>query len=149
MAKKQTKPKQLSVTEYDNPEAVAAWLNSLEHPLKPVVEAIRTTILASAASITEGIKWNTGSFYCHGWFATIGTRAKNEVLVVLHHGAKAQRDSTLSETINDPSQLLDWLAKDRATITFSNLKEFKANQIAFKKIIKQWVKFQEQLQQDA
>ncbi|MEP7272143.1 MAG: hypothetical protein ABI882_11615 [Acidobacteriota bacterium] len=39
-------------SEYDNTEAVTAYLNSLEHPLKPVIEAIRLTILDAYPAIT-------------------------------------------------------------------------------------------------
>ena len=117
-------------------------MSTLEHPMKSVIEAIRVAILGADRTITEGIKWNTASFYCHGWFATIGVRAKAGVQLVLHHGAKVRADTTLSRTIDDPSQLLTWLAKDRATIIFASAEDFKSRQAAFKNIIKQWVKHQ-------
>ncbi|MDB6110840.1 MAG: hypothetical protein JWR69_2590 [Pedosphaera sp.] len=127
---------------HDNTGAVTAFLGSLKHPLKPLVETIRATILETDSGITEGIKWNTASFYCHGWFATINLRAKKGVQLVLHHGAKVRDESTLSETIVDPSKLLTWLAKDRTAVTFINAEDFQSRRAAFQKIIKQWVQHQ-------
>ena len=129
-------------SEYDDTKAVTAFLKALEHPLKSIMEMIRSAILNSAPGITEGIKWNTASFYCQGWFATIGVRSRTGVQVIMHHGTKAQRDSTLSQTIEDSSQLLTWLAKDRALITFHGAGDFENRREAFRKIIRQWVEHQ-------
>jgi hypothetical protein len=132
-------------SEYDDSESVNAYLKTLEHPLKPVIEAIRHTILETDSRVTEGIKWNSASFYYYGWFATINIRAKNGVQVVLHHGAKTQDNSTSGLTLDDPSQLLTWPARDRAIATFSSADNFKSSREAFKKIIMQWAGHQEQL----
>ncbi len=119
-----------------------AFLRTLEHPLKTVVEDIRSAILAADRSITEGIKWNTASFYCYGWFATINVRAKAGLQIVLHHGAKLREDSGLSQTIDDPSHLLTWLGADRAIIAILSAEDFQRKQAPLKKIIKQWAKYQ-------
>ncbi len=131
--------------EHDDTQAVDAYMKVLEHPLKPVIQEIRQTVLAADPRITEGIKWNSSSFYCYGWFATTNVKAKNVVQVVLHHGAKIRDDSTLSLTIDDPSQLLTWPSQDRAIITFVSEDSFHSNRSAFKKIIKQWANYQAQL----
>ena len=138
-------PKTPKRSEHDDAEAVNAYLKSLEHPLKPVLEEIRRTVLEADSRITEGIKWNSSSFYCYGWFAAMNVRAKNSVQVVLHHGAKVRTDTTLSLTIDDPSQLLTWPSKDRATITFVSADNFRSNCAAFKHIIKQWADYQAHL----
>lgn len=147
-----TKPKRtgpvvepLRGKEFDNTPAVTAWLKTLEHPLKPLIELIRQGVLAADPTITEGIKWNTASFYCHGWFATVHSRAKIGVQLILHQGAKVRDSSTLSQTIKDSTQLLTWLTKDRAIIIFHDPEDFQRKQAAFKKIIKQWVKCQRDL----
>ena len=148
MAKKKTAadrsatPKKL---EHDDTASVDAFMESLKHPLKSVVEAARKTILGADGNITEGIKWNSPSFYCHGWFATVNLHAKQGVLVVLHHGAKAKPNADLGATLEDPDELLQWLGKDRATVAFSDDADFKAKQSAFKNIVKQWAKFQAKL----
>ena len=128
--------------EYDDAASVDALMDSLSHPLKSVVEAVRKAILAADRSITEGIKWNSPSFYCHGWFATVNVRPRHGVLVVLHHGAKARSDADLGATLEDPSNLLQWMGKDRATVAFSDDADFKKKQSAFTKIIRQWAKYQ-------
>jgi hypothetical protein len=135
--------------EHDDTESVSAYLNALEHPMKPVIEAIRAAILEADRNITEGIKWNTASFYCYGWFATVNIRAKTGVQLVLHHGAKIRANSELSRTVDDPSHLLTWLAKDRTLITFTSADDFKNRQAAFKKIIKQWTRHQTHLAKTA
>ena len=122
--------------------AVAALLRNLEHPLKPVIESVRVTILKSNKRITEGIKWNAPSFYHHGWFATLYLRAKSGVVLVLHRGAKARSKTGLRSAISDPSKLLTWASADRATITFGSATDFKRKQAALKSIIKQWAAFQ-------
>lgn len=127
-----------NVVEFDNSAAVDETIAALEHPLKPVVEAIRRTILAADRRITEGIKWNSPSFYCNGWFVTLNLRARDKVIVVLHHGAKSQVTSSLRQTLDDSAHLLNWLSTDRATVTFFDVKDFEGKQMAFNTIIQQW-----------
>ncbi len=129
-------------SEYDDTDSVNAYMESLEHPLKSVVRDIRQTILEADQGITEGIKWNSASFYCYGWFATISIRSKNGVQVVLHHGAKVRNDTTLSSTIDDSSHLLTWPSKDRALVNFVSTEDFQSKEGAFKKIIKEWTDYQ-------
>jgi hypothetical protein len=87
--------------EWKNPTAVVQFLSKLDHPLKPVVDAIRSTILGADSHITEGIKWNAPSFYCNGWFATTNVRGKDSVMVVFHRGAKVKDNSTAGIGIKD------------------------------------------------
>ena len=131
-----------STPEPADSEAVTSYIRHLEHPLKPVIENIRLSILKSDSRIAEGIKWNVPSFYCNGWFATFHLRARAGVVLVLHHGAKARSTSTLSQTINDRTGLLSWASADRATITFNSANDFRQKHAALKSIIRQWVEFQ-------
>lgn len=132
-------------SEHDDSESVTAYMSSLDHPLNSVIEELRQAILEADRRITEGIKWNSASFYCHGWFATINIREKKRVLVVLHHGARKRDEATLSLTIKDPSNLLRWLSRDRATITFASSEDFQLKRGAFQKLIKQWAAYQPHL----
>jgi hypothetical protein len=125
---------------------VDTFIRDLVHTLKPVIESIRMTIMKSDKRISEGIKWNAPSFYCHGWFATLHLRAKSGVVLVLHHGAKVRRDSTLSNTIDDPMKLLTWVSADRATVKFVSASDFKLKQKALQSIVKQWVNAQVELE---
>jgi hypothetical protein len=148
MAKRKTQQRDGTVphrNEYDDTDSVNAYMELLGHPLKPVVEVIRHTILEVDQRITEGIKWNSPSFYCYGWFAAVNIRAKKGVQVVLHHGAKVRNDSTLSSTIDDASHLLTWPSKDRAVLSFISTEDFQNKRGAFEKIIKQWANYQAHL----
>jgi hypothetical protein len=127
-------------SEDDDSKAVTDFLAALEHPLKPLIEDIRAAILGADRSITEGIKWNTASFYSSGWFATINVRAKAGVQLILHHGAKVREGGKTSAPINDPSHLLSWLGDDRASVTFTGPQDFQSKRAAFKNLIKHWVK---------
>ena len=106
------------------------------------MELVRAAILSADPGITEGIKWNTASFYFLGWFVTIGVRSQTGVQVIMHHGTKVQKDSTLSQTIEDSAGLLTWQAKDRALITFLSAEDFGQKRAAFVRIIRQWVEHQ-------
>src|SRR4051794_25517893 len=61
-------------SEHDDSAGVSAHVTKMTYSLKPTLEAVRRTILAADPAITEGIKWNSPSFYCHGWFATYRQR---------------------------------------------------------------------------
>ena len=79
--------------EHDDSSGVTALIADMAHPLKPTLEEVRRTILAAHPEITEGVKWNSPSFYCHGWFATINSRKPTQVDVVFYCGAKVRADS--------------------------------------------------------
>jgi hypothetical protein len=143
---RQTNQKTARADEYNNPAAVEAYLTELDHPLKPVVQAIRETILKADSKITEGIKWNSASFYCHGWFATVGARPKGALQVVLHHGAKVKANADLGKTIKDPQGLLTWLSKDRAIVSFTSMEDFIDKRKPFSALIKQWAAYQAKLE---
>jgi len=124
----------------NDPKAVDEYLSKLKHPLKPVVEAIRSAILSANSHITEGIKWNAPSFYCNEWFATANVRSKDSVIVVFHKGAKVKDNSTAGMSIDDKAGLLEWAAKERAIARFRDLEDFNAKRVAFKTIVSQWIR---------
>lgn len=131
--------------EHDDSAAVDALFAALDHPLKPLVAAIRKAILEADKTITEGIKWNSPSFYCAGWFATVNVRGGRGLLVVLHHGAKVRADATPRKTIKDGAALLHWHSADRASVGFGSAEEFADKRDAFVAIVKQWAKAQRAL----
>ncbi|MGE0176905.1 MAG: DUF1801 domain-containing protein [Phycisphaerales bacterium] len=132
------KTRSSSATDHDNPQAVDQLLDALDHPLKPVVLSIRALILKAAKDITQGVKWNSPSFYCQGWFATVNIRPNHTVMLVLHHGAKSTSPDPLSDQIDDPAGLLHWHSPDRASITFPTAESFNKNRKHLSKIIVQW-----------
>jgi hypothetical protein len=125
--------------EHDNPAAVDAKIAELDPTLGPIVQSVREVILKVDRKVTEGIKWNSPSFYLNDWFATVNVRGQQGVMVVLHHGAKARDLSALPEALDDPANLLQWHGKDRASITFVGAADFREQKKAFAKIIKAWL----------
>lgn len=118
---------------------------ALDHPLKPVVESLRTLIRAVSPTIGEAIKWNSPSFYTTDHFATIniGRRTKarptDHVLVILHRGAKAKPAGTAELVVDDPANLLEPLGTDRYAVAFHSAVEVKAKGKPFQNIIRQWI----------
>ena len=133
------KPARAKADEPQGAAAVDAWLAALDHPLKPVLVALRGAIAGADRGIREGIKWNSPSFHFKDWFATAGVRTEPFVRVVLHTGAKAKTSATAGLRIDDPDGLLEWHAKDRASAIFHDAREVKAKTAALRRIVKQWI----------
>jgi hypothetical protein len=119
------------------PEAVDAFLESLQHPLKPAVLLLREIIRQANPSIKEGIKWNVPSFSTSEYFATMHLRNENRIGVILHFGAKKRDTSGI--TINDPESLLEWLAADRAQVLFHDLPDLEGKRPALTNLIRDWI----------
>jgi hypothetical protein len=134
---KQTRPK-ASKPSLDD------FMAALGHPLKADIEAVRKMVLGADKGISEGVKWNSLSFRTPApteeWFATINLRSRDSVQVVMHLGAKVGKAAPTDE-IPDPKGLLKWLGKDRAMATLGAGAALKANQAAFKAIVKAWVRY--------
>jgi hypothetical protein len=120
---------------------VATFLAALDHPHKPELLALRQLILDADPGIREAIKWNAPSFYTTEHFATFQLRAKTGVQLVLHLGAKVRETATTGIEIADPTALLTWLAKDRASVTFRDLDEINTKRDAFGQLIRQWIAY--------
>ena len=119
---------------------VDEFMRKLDHPLKKELEAVRSIILGANSEISEGIKWNAPSFRLKEYFATINIR-KDEILIILHLGAKVKDNSTAGLKISDPTGLLEWLAKDRAVIRFRDIKAIKSSKTAFENVVRQWIAY--------
>jgi len=118
---------------------VETFMQTLDHPLKAELQALRELILAADPLISEGIKWNAPSFRTGEYFATVNLRAKDAAQLIMHFGAKVNEISASGVTINDPENLLTWLGKDRATIRFADLKSIALKREAFTAILRQWI----------
>jgi hypothetical protein len=117
---------------------VEEFMSKLTHSLKPGLEAVRSIILGVSPEINEGIKWNSPSFRVQEYFATINVR-KDIVHVMLHLGAKVKDNSTGGLAISDPTGLLEWHAKERASVKFPDMKSIEAGRAAFENIVRQWI----------
>ena len=118
-----------------------SYLAALDHPLKQEIIAIREIILTTDPRISENIKWNVPSFRTTEFFATFHLRFNEFIQVILHFGAKQRDITTTGITISDPESILEWLAKDRASVKCRNMKEVEMRQTAFTNIIRQWIQF--------
>ncbi len=57
-----------------DPDAVDAYMERLDHPLKAEVQAVRDLIKGVDSRITEQVKWNAPSFSYMGYLATFNLR---------------------------------------------------------------------------
>jgi hypothetical protein len=138
MATKSSKPKASKTQRAQAEDTVDAFMASLDHPLKPEIEAVRALVLGADKRIGEAIKWNAPSFHVGEHFATLKLHPPKAVQVVFHTGAKVKPGARPLE-IDDPSGLLKWAAPDRAVATFATLKDIKAHKAALVAIIRQWL----------
>ena len=121
------------------PSDVDRFLAELDHPLKAGVERLRAAILASNGAITEHVKWNAPSFrYAGVDRVTFRLQPGDRLQLVLHRGAKV-RDDAGDFRFDDDSGLLDWVATDRAVITFRDLDDVAARQAAVVDVVNRWV----------
>lgn len=120
-------------------DAVNQYLESLDHPFKAEIEALRGIILKSDGRISEGIKWNAPSYYCTEWFATFNFRKKDAVQIIFHRGAKVKAVGD-GRYVEDPSAVLKWITNDRCAASFIDINDVEAKAPALKKIVTQWVK---------
>lgn len=119
--------------------SVDQFMQSLNHPMKPEIEELRQLILGADSRISEEIKWNAPSFRTSEHFATFHLRAKKGVQIILHLGAKARETALTGIAINDPQSLLAWLAKDRASVTFSDMAQITNQRQPFSDLIREWI----------
>jgi hypothetical protein len=124
----------------DESGRVDAFIDSLVHPHKDAVAAMRAVILAADPAIGEGIRWNVPSFRTSEYFATMHLRMKAGIGVILHFGAKKTAISESGVAIPDPGGLLVWLAKDRALVAFADASEVRAREPEFAALLRQWIR---------
>jgi len=122
---------------------VESFLRELVHPMKAEVAALRRIVLGVSPTIREGIKWNSPSFRTSEFFATLHLRARDgqpHVWLILHTGAKGRPGAKSAPRIDDPSGILEWLAKDRCLLSFADRRELRARRAALEHIVRQWIR---------
>jgi hypothetical protein len=120
-------------------DSVDAFLAELQHPLKSGIEQLRAAILASNGAITEHVKWNAPSFCYEGVDrVTFRLQPGDRLQLVLHRGART-RDDAADFRFEDPTGLLEWLAADRAVVTFRDLADVEARKAAVADLVSRWV----------
>jgi len=118
---------------------VEEFLRDLKHGRKGEIEAVREIILSVDRDLTERIKWNAPSYCVDGDDRiTFKLQPKECVQLVFHRGAK-KRDDTISFRFEDNTGLLEWVAGDRALVTFRDLDDVKAKRAGLKELVARWV----------
>jgi len=119
--------------------SVDAFMAELHHPLKSGIQQLRAAILASNDAITEHVKWNAPTFRYDGIDrVTFRLQPGDRLQLVLHRGAKTRDDGDDLRFV-DTSGLLEWLATDRAVVTFRDLADVEARQAAVVDLVNRWM----------
>ena len=122
-----------------NPD-VESFLESLDHPLKPVIETLRLAVLDSDQAITERIKWNAPSFCFNAVDrVTFNLRPHHHVQLIFHRGAKPNKD----DFPFDPAKwsgLLEMIGEDRGQVIFPSAEAAEARQEDFVGLVREWVR---------
>jgi hypothetical protein len=85
------------------------------------------------------VKWNAPSFrYAGVDRVTFRLQPGDRLQLVLHRGA-AVRDDAAGFRFEDPSGLLEWVAADRAVISFRDLADVTAKLPAVVDVVRRWV----------
>jgi hypothetical protein len=118
---------------------VQAFLQGLQHGRKDEVEAVREIILSAHPGVTERIKWNAPSFCIEGDDRiTFRLQPGDRVELVFHRGTR-KRDDAATFSFEDGSGLLEWVARDRALVTFRDLDDVEAKRAALKDLVRRWM----------
>ena len=122
--------------------SIEAYMSALDHPLKAVVELLRTIILGVDDTIAEQVKWNSPAFYYTGEMAEFDPKEYKRDIVVLNLHKK---DSVLmvfptGARINDSSGLLGGKFLDsRKVIKFSSVEEVNERAEDLRNVVKGWL----------
>ena len=125
------------------PEKVDAYMKTVKHPLKKVIESLRQIILNADPEVGEEIKWNAPTFFYSGemkpsdpkeykrYIIVFNLFRKDCIRLVFPSGAK----------LNDKSGLLEGEYTDgRRLALFHNLQEVNSREKDLQKLIKTWLK---------
>jgi hypothetical protein len=99
---------------------------------------VRAIILESDEQITEQIKWNAPSFGYRGEDrVTFRLHPPDRIQLVFHRGAKMKDSKDFK--FKDDTGLLEWVASDRAVVTFHNMEDVEAKKGALKTVVRRWM----------
>src|SRR5688572_11491172 len=114
----------------DKTEQVNQFMEKLDHPFKPEVEAIRRIIKKVNSGITEEVKWKAPSFSYKRYMVTFNLWEKKRVHLVFHNGA----------ILKDKNGLLEGSYPDRRMMFFADMKDVKKKKAALETFIKEWIR---------
>jgi hypothetical protein len=121
-----------------NPE-VTSFLDQQNHPLRTLIDVIRSFILNAEPTLSENIKWNGPNFSYEGQDRiTVKINPPKQIQLIFHRGAKVL-EQPKDKLITEDFGLLLWKENDRAIATIKNEEELLENSEKWKSIIKQWI----------
>jgi uncharacterized protein YdhG (YjbR/CyaY superfamily) len=107
---------------------VDEWLAAYDNPQKPLVEAVRQTILKSDKRIGETIKWQAPTFVYKGNLASFYPKSKAHVSLMFHVGAQIPGAFPSLEGTGDVSRVMK----------FADATDLKAKSSELKRLVKAW-----------
>jgi hypothetical protein len=129
-------------TKPSEPEKVDAYMKTLKHPLKDVLEALRKIILSIDSSIGEEIKWNAPTFFYAGEMAPFHPKEYKRYLVVsnLYRKDCIRLVFPSGARIGDSSGLLEGdYADGRCLALFSSMDEVHAKKASLQLAVRKWL----------
>lgn len=108
---------------------VDEYMSSLDYPLKPEVEALRTIIKNTDSRLAERIKWNAPSYFIQDDLLTFNLHVTKQIRLVFHHPA----------IVKIQSDLLEGNYTDRRLMYFSSMKEITDKKAELERIIKEFI----------
>tara|TARA_Y100001949_G_C15742626_1_gene224327 strand:+ start:107 stop:502 length:396 start_codon:yes stop_codon:yes gene_type:complete len=118
---------------------VSQFLDTLNHPLRAEIEALRTIILKACNELTENIKWNGPNYAFDGEDRmTMKIQPPKQIQLIFHRGAK-KLEQPKKRMIEDKSGLLIWKENDRAVASFKSIDDVKNNEPTINDIVLAWL----------
>ena len=124
-------------------EKVDEYMNSLKHPLLPIVHYLREYITNVNKKIGEGIYWNAPVFFYTGSMKPFNPKEYKRYIVGFNFFKQdcIRMIFLQGELASDPTGLLEGDYKDgRRLVQFKSMEEVKSKEKELKKIILQLVK---------
>lgn len=118
---------------------VTIFLDSLNHPLRKEIEALRNLILSSNNLLKENIKWNGPNYnWCDQDRITMRIQPPKQIQIIFHRGAKKQQQPQ-NRLINDETNFLNWKENDRAVVSFKSFDEIENSKNILQKVVSDWL----------
>jgi hypothetical protein len=119
-------------------DSVEALLDTLQHPQRPLIDAMRALVVRAVPAAAESIKWNAPSFATAEHFATFHLRGKGGVQLILHLGARPQKGIDMRDVIDDDLPFLEWKGADRAVVTIRDAAHLDSVRTALTRLLRAW-----------
>lgn len=110
------------------------YMDTLDHPYKAEVQALRDIIKAVHPGIVEQVKWNAPSYRYKDYICTFNLRAQQHVHLIFHNPNIASIDNPILEG--------DY--PDRRMVYFAGIDDVKAKQAAVEYVVRELVRLMDE-----